>query len=1432
MLHSRLPGLWPLKPPKPGAPEPFNIIESLTAISETCKSIASLCSVYGDYTDNAAVDRLALASSTYRNDADHLVGYLRKNPARLLSIRPLSNRDGPAEEALEKLEGIKRKLETGVGANNGEDYELLLQWPFAERDLDNQLAGLNPFKSMMILISKADEMHVNLAIRQENSDYWFDAPDYQAFHRSLREERVLGTGESLLSDGLYARWKKETSSLMWLFGNPGSGKTFMCSSLVDALLHDQEVGEACAIAYFYLDSTISTDQRYYSYEGFIRTIVRQMRYQSKKAAAILEGHCDDTQTQSRARGPTPTSKQDLKIVFLKLVKAFESIYIVVDGVDTCDEQNEIISNISDMFALGIHSLHFLISCRDQSLTPRLQAGNTHQINLDHMNISKDIESYVRSNLERNDKFRGIASDLKEEMAKALLAESHGRFQWVDCQLFDLGENTQANEIKRALRAMPKTLDATYSRVISNLNPKYRRDAIRLLQWLFAARRVLRLSEMVEALTVDSEDCSRLGRDDRQLYCMEVISQCSTLVDISMVCHYPSDLEIRLGHSSVRDFLSSGEASEGSVLSSMFDPGIANDAVTRACIHYLLRLEEDDIANMTKEDLELKYPLTGYAMTYWTHHARRAVPSDALWQLCLELLKPDTPQYELWASNFDKSMPRHLVIYREGKTPPSHPLYYLSFAGLDDLGAKFLLDKRIKEDAILLFHSLIAASYPGQTSGPRQLLEHGAQPNFPPGLQSGHNSSSALSITPLDMAVSRDNLNVARLLFDYGAHHGGNKGSFHELELFVASQRGSVEIVNLLLERGAPVDALSGRPLAQAIFQAAANGHETVVKSLVSAGAKVGAEVIKEASRRGFESIARYLISQGGKNDLASLSSAAYLGLEDVLKAMLAERSDEDSKEWQERGPLASAASAGRDSIVKWLIEAGANVNPSIICGVKGSGDDYYMISAQGQRIERWGYFKNTVSTPLQAAALAGHVTTVRLLLSKGANINTQGGWFGNALQAAAYAGHLPVVTELLDHGADIDAEGGEYGCALVASVKRGHLDVMRELLDRKCNPDIQVQLIGCALTDAVDRGQREAVLELLKHGANPNVDRDDDLDGCAPLVKAVMKLRVQLVKDLLEAGADPNKKDLMWGLPKTYKTAFQAACSQTFECIGACSSGCFLHDTTEQEEEDIDLESNDQAIEQRFNEILGLLIDAGADVNLDGLPLRDAIIPENNTYTICLLLEHGADLNKRFKLEYEHSVNVSGDVTPLQWAAMQDHYSAIEILVQHGADPMVCTESGETLLHMVFYSKYCRANICKRLMDELGISPHTAASNGDLPLHMASAHYREDSVKLFLERGSDVNAANNAGQTPLHLAVSVPYPGNPSLIKLLLQHGADANARDGKGLTPLMAAEARLALYRSSPEAHIEQFIEALEALIEVLKVEYECKARDEEMVL
>src|SRR5213078_3197119 len=69
---------------------------------------------------------------------------------------------------------------------------------------------------------------------------------------------------------------------------------------------------------------------------------------------------------------------------------------------------------------------------------------------------------------------------------------------------------------------------------------------------------------------------------------------------------------------------------------------------------------------------------------------------------------------------------------------------------------------------------------------------------------------------------------------------------------------------------------------------------------------------------------------------------------------------------------------------------------------------------------------------------------------------------------------------------------------------------------------------------------------------------------------------------------------------------------------------------------------------------------------------------------------------------------------------------------------------------------------------------------------------RHDIAQLLLDRGAQVNARDNAGNTALFYAAYRQTSAGPipttELARLLLDHRADPNARDKSGHTPLMVA--------------------------------------------
>jgi ankyrin repeat protein len=228
---------------------------------------------------------------------------------------------------------------------------------------------------------------------------------------------------------------------------------------------------------------------------------------------------------------------------------------------------------------------------------------------------------------------------------------------------------------------------------------------------------------------------------------------------------------------------------------------------------------------------------------------------------------------------------------------------------------------------------------------------------------------------------------------------------------------------------------------------------------------------------------------------------------------------------------------------------------------------------------------DNIPMPLYYAALLGFSTVTRLLLDAGAEVNAQGGEYGNALQAASAGGYEQIVKTLLDAGAEVDTEGGEYSNALQAASAEGHEQVVKTLLDAGAEVNAEGRYYGNALYAASARGHKQVVKTLLDAGAEVNAEGGHYGNA---LYAASVRGHEQVVKTLLNAGAEVNAKG------GEYSNALQAASAEGHE------------------------------------QVVKTLLDAGAEVNAEGRYYGNALqaaSAEGHEQVVKTLLNAGAEVN-------------------------------------------------------------------------------------------------------------------------------------------------------------------------------------------------------------
>jgi ankyrin repeat protein len=193
-----------------------------------------------------------------------------------------------------------------------------------------------------------------------------------------------------------------------------------------------------------------------------------------------------------------------------------------------------------------------------------------------------------------------------------------------------------------------------------------------------------------------------------------------------------------------------------------------------------------------------------------------------------------------------------------------------------------------------------------------------------------------------------------------------------------------------------------------------------------------------------------------------------------------------------------------------------------------------------------------------------------------------------------------------------------------------------------------------------------------------------------------------------------------------------------------------------------------------------VLLDRGADPNAAGIGYTalHAAALRSDLALVKDLLAHGASVNapitkgtplRRNNQDFNLPATLIG-ATPYWLAAKFVEPDIMRALLDAGANPAINIPDGTTALMAVAGLKEPAA----RDADRRGLA---LVDGGKLPEESRVL----ESVQVAIQSG-DVNATNKNGDTALHAAASMGYD---HVIQLLAEKGANVNAKNNRGQSPL-----------------------------------------------
>ena len=383
-------------------------------------------------------------------------------------------------------------------------------------------------------------------------------------------------------------------------------------------------------------------------------------------------------------------------------------------------------------------------------------------------------------------------------------------------------------IRAALRILPSGLAATYENILLTTLKRHAVDIDEIkttLQWLVASVTPLTASQLAEIVAISPEDTS-LDFDGVSTDAEDVVEPISQLVILE---RYLDDTIVRFSHFSVEEYLCFDGIATSPTKDFYINLEEAHARVAEICLQYLSFSNFDDPdldgkANVF--ELMSKYTLLGYASVNWSTHLqksnlskvdyeRRILPRLD-WFLNADI-RPSL--FNNWQRIMETVLPRWMASTHS-------PLLFAIRAGLHQI-VDIMLPKlsNVNQQFPNGFTCLAAAATGNQVLIAKRLLQLGADVNMP---------TADRCLTPLHLAAQNACVEMVELLLDKGASIN-SRSSSKTTPFYRAARGGSIEILRLLHQKGSEVDARTWDKWTP-LMEAVENGHEPAIDLLLEWGA--------------------------------------------------------------------------------------------------------------------------------------------------------------------------------------------------------------------------------------------------------------------------------------------------------------------------------------------------------------------------------------------------------------------------------------------------------------------------------------------------------------------------------------------------------------------------------------------------------------------
>ncbi|KAI1079934.1 hypothetical protein F5B20DRAFT_590137 [Whalleya microplaca] len=441
---------------------------------------------------------------------------------------------------------------------------------------------------------------------------------------------VPGAGDWIVEDPQFQVWLdgKSAQNSLWLRGDPGSGKSVICSrAVMEAEKKSKENLASFAFQYFSFDNDNMRPMMAY------QNIAFQLFYEFDGYDDISEILVDLTEL--------PDKEVALQKFIETMIMESKSTYIFLDGIDeelqfdkTWERRGEnkrwknARSFLRFFVNLAQHAhARLKLWCSSQDHPEiRQELSAAQELLINELTNSRDIELFFQHILHTklNKRFHGFDADVAASVLK-LKTLVHGNFLWATMMVGRIDDAGSIAELIRKLdEHLPPTFEGYLTRQVRNLKPSP--YVVKILSVLAYAKRPLSLEELCEAIEIlNVMPGQNIGGKERIFE--DTVNFCIPLIRVDQTTNNGAKI-CTLCHGSVKEFLELNprilkETGVAHPSESDISPGL----LAELCLKYLqqprysniLTKAEDDTFETSCGQNVLDHHLLVYCAKYWALH---------------------------------------------------------------------------------------------------------------------------------------------------------------------------------------------------------------------------------------------------------------------------------------------------------------------------------------------------------------------------------------------------------------------------------------------------------------------------------------------------------------------------------------------------------------------------------------------------------------------------------------------------------------------------------------------------------------------------------------------------------------------------------------------------------------------------------------------